>query len=88
MLVSNAAIDAGLGSFGFFEFAIVGIPLLAGTIAIIVLFGKQLLPERSGPAIPSDFSKHAQTLVEQYGLSDGLFQMRVRETCPYIGFIP
>lgn len=88
VLVSNAAIDAGVGNFGFFEFAITGVPLLIGTIVIIVLFGRQLLPERSGPTIPSDFSKHAQTLVEQYGLSDGLFQMRVRETCPYIGFIP
>lgn len=88
VLVSNAAIDAGLGSFGFFEFAIVGVPLLIGTVAIIVLFGTKLLPERSGPTIPSDFSKHAQTLVEQYGLSDGLFQMRVRDSCPYIGLIP
>lgn len=88
VLVSNAAIDAGAGRFGFFEFAIAGVPLLIGTVIIIVLFGRQLLPERSGPTIPSDFSKHAQTLVEQYGLSDGLFQMRVRETCPYIGFIP
>ena len=45
VLVSEAGADAGVGSFGFFEFGLVGVPLLAGTMAIIVLFGEQLLPE-------------------------------------------
>jgi di/tricarboxylate transporter len=85
ILVSNAAVDAGLPRFGFFEFTLVGVPLLLGTMAIIVLLGERLLPERSGPSMPSDFSKHARTLVEQYGLSDGMFQMRVRNTSPYAG---
>ena len=44
VLLSNAAEDAGLGGFGFFEFAIAGIPLVLGTGAIIVLLGRYLLP--------------------------------------------
>jgi di/tricarboxylate transporter len=88
VLVSNAAVEAGLPRFGFFEFTLVGAPLLAGTLAIIVLFGERLLPKRSGPSMPSDFSRHARTLVEQYGLSAGLFQMRVRATSPYVGQAP
>ncbi len=48
VLVAEAAADAGLAPFGFFSFAIVGVPLLLGTIAIVVLFGQRLLPERSG----------------------------------------
>jgi di/tricarboxylate transporter len=88
VLVSTAAVDAGLRPFGFFEFALAGIPLLAGTMAIIVLFGQRLLPERGGRSIPSDFSSHARTLVEQYGLSNGLFQMRVRATSLLIGKEP
>ena len=35
------------GSFGYFEFALVGVPLVVGTIAIVVLFGERLLPHRS-----------------------------------------
>ncbi|CAH1672114.1 Citrate transporter [Hyphomicrobiales bacterium] len=85
VLVSEAGSDAGVGAFGFFEFALVGIPLLAGTMAIIVLFGERLLPERNGASMPSDFSRHAKTLVEQYGLASGIYQMRVRATSPYIG---
>jgi di/tricarboxylate transporter len=85
VLVSNAAVDAGLQRFGFFEFTLVGVPLLLGTMAIIILFGQRLLPERSGPSMPSDFSRHAQTLVEQYGLTSGMFQMRLRAASPLIG---
>ncbi|UXN58886.1 SLC13 family permease [Phyllobacterium zundukense] len=85
VLVSEAGLDAGVGGFGFFEFALVGVPLLAGTMAIIVLFGKQLLPERNGATMPADFSRHAKTLVEQYGLASGIYQLRVRASSPFVG---
>lgn len=85
VLVSEAGLDAGVGGFGFFEFALAGIPLLAGTMVIIILFGKQLLPERNGATMPADFSHHAKTLVEQYGLASGIYQMRVRASSPYVG---
>ena len=88
VLVAEAAVDAGLAPFGFFSFAIVGVPLLLGTIAIVVLFGQRLLPERSGRMIPPDLSKHARTLVEQYRLDDGMFQLRVRSRSPYVGSPP
>jgi di/tricarboxylate transporter len=70
VIVSEAALDAGVGHFGFFEFALVGVPLVLGTITIVVLFGERLLPNRSGRAIPRDFSDHARTLVEHYELDD------------------
>jgi Na+/H+ antiporter NhaD/arsenite permease-like protein len=35
VVVSDAADEAGAGRFGFFEFALVGIPLLIGTVAIV-----------------------------------------------------
>ena len=68
VIVSEAAGEAGVGSFGYFEFALVGVPLLIGTIAIVVLFGGRLLPSRTARALPRDFSEHARTLVEQYEL--------------------
>lgn len=70
VIVSQYAADAGVGRFGFFEFALVGIPLVAGTIAIVVLFGEHLLPMRNPRSIPADFSDHARTLVEQYTLAN------------------
>jgi di/tricarboxylate transporter len=70
VIVSQSAADAGVGRFGYFEFALVGIPLVAGTIAIIVLFGERLLPTRKVRAATRDFSNLARTLVEQYALDD------------------
>ena len=57
-----------MGSFGFFEFALVGVPLTLGVIVIAVLFGERLLPERHPRSIAPDFSGHARTLIEQYEL--------------------
>jgi di/tricarboxylate transporter len=85
VIVNEAAVDAGVRPFGYFEFALVGIPLLAGTMAIVVLFGRHLLPSRSGRALPADLSRHARTLIEQYRLADGLFQLRLRSGSPYVG---
>lgn len=70
VIVSDAAADSGVGRFNFFEFALVGVPLVAGTIVIVVLFGERLLPHRSVKVLPRDFSAHARTLVEQYALDD------------------
>ena len=70
VIVSDAATEYGFAPFGYFEFALVGIPLVIGTIAIVVLLGERLLPTRTARYMPSDFSRHARTLVDQYGLSD------------------
>jgi di/tricarboxylate transporter len=85
VLASHAAEDAGLGRIGFFEFAIAGVPLLLGTMAIILLTARWLLPHKSGGSLPPDFSAHARTLVEQYRIDDGLHQLRVRSSSPYVG---
>ena len=68
VVIAEAADDAGVGRITYFEFALVGLPLLAGTVAIVVLLSGRLLPERTPRSMPSDFSAHAQTLVHQYGL--------------------
>jgi di/tricarboxylate transporter len=70
VIVSETADEAGVGAFGFFSFALVGLPLLAGTLAIVVLFGERLLPRRTPKTIKRDFSAHARTLVDQYGLDE------------------
>jgi di/tricarboxylate transporter len=85
VIAATQAEETGVGHIGFFEWSVLGIPLLAGTIVITVLLGRWLLPERRGQSIPADFSSHAHTLVEQYRLEDGLHHFRVRQTSPYVG---
>jgi di/tricarboxylate transporter len=77
VLVSDAAADAGYGGFGFFEFAWVGAPLLAGTVLIVALLGRRLLPDRQPAHLPRDFGQHARTLARQYALGDNARLYRV-----------
>ena len=69
VIVSEYADDAGVGRFGFFSFALVGLPLLVGSIAIVVLLGERLLPNRRPKAITRDLGNLAQTLVDDYALA-------------------
>jgi di/tricarboxylate transporter len=69
VIVSQYADDAEVGRFGFFSFALVGLPLLAGTIAIVVLFGERLLPNRQPRSMARDLGNLAQTLVDEYALA-------------------
>ncbi len=71
IIVSEAAAEAGARPFNFFEFALAGLPLLVGTIAIIALFGQRLLPHRAPSVLPADVSNHARVLREQYALPEG-----------------
>lgn len=85
VLVLEASQTAGYGGFGYFEFALVGIPLVAGGIAIAILFGEWLLPKRNAQTLPPDLSGHARTLVEQFGLNDSVHMLRVRAESPLVG---
>lgn len=85
VIISEQAMKSTGAGFGYFEFAIAGIPCLVGCIVITVLFGKKLLPHRNGASMPADLSKHALTLVEHYRISDGVFQLKVRAGSPLIG---
>ncbi|PIV78033.1 MAG: hypothetical protein COW54_11615 [Rhodobacteraceae bacterium CG17_big_fil_post_rev_8_21_14_2_50_63_15] len=54
VLVVEAAHDTGARGFSYFEFALIGIPLLLGCIAIVVLLGEKLLPHRTSATLPPD----------------------------------
>ena len=70
VVASEYAHEFAGGSFGYFSFAVAGVPLVAGTIAIVLLAGPRLLPVRSPRSATRDFSNHLRALLEQYGLPD------------------
>ena len=85
VLILEASKDAGAGGFGYFEFALVGIPLVAGCVAIAVLFGERLLPVRTSKSLPPDLSKYASTLVEQFRLTSDVHELRVQNGSSLVG---
>jgi di/tricarboxylate transporter len=72
VLVSDAAADAGAAPFGFFEFALAGVPLLAAGIAAVVILGPRLIPDRDPARMPPDLSRHGEVLVDHYGVGKEL----------------
>jgi di/tricarboxylate transporter len=66
VVVSEAADDAGAGRFGFFEFALAGIPVAIGTIALLVVLGPRLLPLRTPTNTPADLTQLEPEIRRQY----------------------
>ena len=66
VIASDAAADAGVGRFAFFEFTLVGVPLVAGTILVMLVVGRRVLPDRVPSSLTPDLSAHARTLGQQY----------------------
>ena len=85
VLVSDAATDIGLAPFGFFEPALIGVPLLAGAIVITVLFGERLLPTRGGRGLPPDLSRHSRTLAADYQIAEGMHELEIAPGSAYSG---
>ncbi len=69
IIVSEFAAENGGRAFGYFEFALVGVPLVIVTILFMALFGRPLLPQRNGGQMPLDLVRHARLLRQQYSLS-------------------
>ena len=84
VVISEAASDAGVGEFGFAEFALVGIPIVLGTLAIVLAFGSRLVPERDSDELPPDLSAIASNLVRAYSL-DNVLHLRVTGGSPLVG---
>lgn len=85
VLVSDAAIAGGSDRFAFFSFALVGVPLVIGTIAVVALFGPKLLPNRTPKTLPPDLSIHARTLGLQYLRDRRVFRLLVSEGSTCVG---
>jgi di/tricarboxylate transporter len=85
ILVSDATVAAGEAGFSYFDFTLVGIPLVAAAIAIVLLVGRRLLPEREPDKITPDLSDHARTLIDHYGLGEWVAKLEIPEGSPLVG---
>ncbi len=85
ILVSDAVVEAGEEGFDYFEFALVGVPLVICAIAIALIFGRRLIPDRKPVRITPDLSDHARTLVSQYGLGEWVAKLEIPDGSSLIG---
>ncbi|MGB9373722.1 MAG: SLC13 family permease [Jiangellales bacterium] len=84
VIVSDASAEAGAGRFGFFEFAVIGLPLVVVTIAMSVLLGPRLVPVRSSRHLPPDLSDYGDQVAESYDLGSGFARLRMTGHSPLL----
>jgi di/tricarboxylate transporter len=85
VIMSELAEEETGRAFGFFEFSLVGIPIMAGTVIITLLLGSRLIPARTPTTIAADLSDHARTLLTQFGGAQPFGRVRVLSGSPLIG---
>lgn len=85
LVISDGLVAAGYTGFGFFEFALLGLPLLVVAVLYIVTIGRRLLPAREAGTPPLAPSEWFSRISDSYGLQHRLFQLRVRGGSPLIG---
>ena len=66
VIVSDAAATAGGRAFGYFEFALAGLPLVALSVAIMVAFGGRLLPDRKADQLADESPADPQVRAEEW----------------------
>jgi len=76
LIVSAARAEAGAGPFGFFDFTLPGLFMLAVGLAFFGLFGHRLVPER-GDRNRSEASVDEHELANEYRLTDHLVRVSV-----------
>jgi di/tricarboxylate transporter len=85
IVVAEVLTDAGYAPFSYFEFALIGLPLLAAAVAYMVLYGRRLLPRNSAEDRPEELAEAMSGLADTFSLVENLYRLRVRYGSPLIG---
>ncbi len=85
IVVADALAKAGFEPFGFFEFALIGLPLVLLTLLYMATVGRRLLPRRESDDRPVDLGKSVGEVAGTFGLEERLYAVRVRARSPLAG---
>ena len=84
IIASNALAESGLEEFSFFEFALIGLPLLLITILYFRYVGYRLLPKNQTNNKPVDIDSTMHKWIEAYKVEKDYYQLRIRSLSPMI----
>ncbi|GAL64366.1 anion permease ArsB/NhaD-like [Algibacter lectus] len=84
IIASNALVEAGFDGFSFFEFALIGIPLLLVALLYFRYIGYKLLPSNKTNNKPVNIESTLYNWIEAYKVHDGYYRLRVRSISPLI----
>ncbi|MBU2940572.1 SLC13 family permease [Lacinutrix sp. C3R15] len=84
IIVNNTMLESGLKEFSFFEFGLIGLPLLLLTLLYFKFIGYKLLPENKTNNKPIDISKTLHAWIEAYKVDGDYYRLRVRSVSPLL----
>ncbi|EDP70520.1 hypothetical protein FBALC1_07173 [Flavobacteriales bacterium ALC-1] len=84
IIVNNTMLESGLESFSFFEFALIGLPLLLITLLYFRFIGYRLLPNNKTNNKPVDISTTLHKWIEAYKVDGDYYRLRVRSVSPLL----
>ncbi|MFI0431196.1 SLC13 family permease [Mariniflexile sp. HMF6888] len=84
IIASNVLVDAGYKGFSFFEFALIGLPLLIATLLYFKYLGYKLLPKNKTNNRPVNIESTLHNWIEAYKVDDDYYRLRIRSLSPLI----
>lgn len=85
IIASNALVENGFEGFSFFEFGLIGLPLLLVAILYFRFIGHRLLPKNKTANKPVDLDAEMLKWMEGYSIGENLYRFRIRSMSPLIG---
>ena len=85
IIVSNTLDQQGLAGFGFFEFGLIGLPLLLILLFYFRFIGYKLLPNTATENKPASIDAELYKWIEEYSIGEDLYRLRIRSMSPLIG---
>lgn len=78
IIVSNALAQNGFTGFSFFEFGLIGVPLLIISVLYFRYVGHKLLPDHRTNNKPMAIDQEMHKWIENYSIGDNLYRLRIR----------
>lgn len=85
IIVADSLQAQGFAPLGYFEFGLIGLPLLLITLGYMRLVGQRLLPDLSSDQAPVQVRTAVQGMAEVFMLQHKLYRLRVPEDSPLVG---
>jgi di/tricarboxylate transporter len=84
IIASNSLVEAGFEGFSFFEFSLIGIPLLILALVYFRYIGYKLLPKNKTNNKPVNIESTLHNWIEAYKIDDDYYRLRIRSLSPLI----
>jgi len=85
IIVSNTLVQSGFDGFSFFEFSLIGLPLLIIAVLYFRFFADKLLPKNKTNNKPVDINSTLHKWIDAYKVNDDYYRLRVRSVSPLLG---